>query len=93
MTQPSLNFTPAKPPTLTEQLVAFFQANPGVKVPMQTLAQHFGTGGWRTRVSDARLKHGLDIRNEYWTATRADGTKRRVSVYWLHVSEQKASAA
>lgn len=80
-------------PTLTDQLVAFFQAQPGVKVDARDLAARFGFAAWRTRVSDARRLHGLDIRNQWTTARREDGRPYRVSVYWLACEAKDGEAA
>jgi hypothetical protein len=96
MTQSTLSFD--EPPTpagrsLTAQIAAYFQANAGREIEMQELAARFGTGGWRTRVSNARkAPFHLDIRNRYWTERRADGSTYRVSVYWLAQVEQREVA-
>ena len=50
-------------PSLTDCVESYFLNHPVEWVSMQTLAQIGGTGGWRTRVSDCRLKRGMKIEN------------------------------
>lgn len=50
--------------TLTERIAEYFKARPNVAISAPELAAHFGYGGWRSRVVDARREYGMDIRNE-----------------------------
>ena len=57
MTQPSMldsapNLDHLKP--LTQRVAGLFVSRPGVWISMHELARVGGTGGWRTRVSEAR---------------------------------------
>ena len=62
MTQPSLltlapNLDHLKP--LTQRVAGLFLSRPGVWISMHELARVGGTGGWRTRVSEARSVLGV----------------------------------
>lgn len=50
--------------SLTDKLAAYFKQRPNEAISAPELAAHFGYGGWRSRVVDARCKYGMDIRNE-----------------------------
>jgi hypothetical protein len=47
--------------SLTDILEDFLKANPGVWITMHELAAIAGLGGWRTRLSDCRLKRHMHI--------------------------------
>lgn len=51
--------------SLNDAIEAHFRQHPNEWVSFHTLAQIGGTGGWRTRISDCRLRRGMDIRNKY----------------------------
>lgn len=46
----------ARRATLTEAVLAYFLARPGVWVDVRTLAEIGGFAAWRTRCSDARIR-------------------------------------
>ena len=47
--------------TLLDRLQAYLEARPYQWVSMHELAQQGGIGGWRTRLSDLRLRRGLIV--------------------------------
>jgi hypothetical protein len=82
MTQAELDFSAPVRESLTVRLSVFFKARLNQPVDMHVLDQHFGCGGWRTRVSELRFApYWMDVENKWWNEKRADGTPYRVSVY------------
>lgn len=67
--------------TLRDAVADHFKANPGRWISMQELAQIAGTGGWRTRVSEARVQLGLHIENRVARKKLANGSKITTSEY------------
>lgn len=67
--------------SLTDAVAAYFRAHPNELVPMQTLAGIAGLGGWRTRVSNARMSYGMRIENKTARVKRADGSTITTSHY------------
>ena len=70
--------------TLTDQIAATFRAHPGVLFSMQQLAAIGGTGGWRTRLSECRTRHGMTIEN-YQRRRRLENGRRITESYYRYV--------
>jgi hypothetical protein len=70
----------AERPTFTDRVADLFRSMPGQWIDGRTLAQVGGFAAWRSRVSDARLAYGMDIRNRQRRETR-DGREVVVTEY------------
>jgi hypothetical protein len=55
----------------TDLIEALFRSQPNTWIPIYELAKVGGLGGWRTRVSDVRLKRGLNIEWNGLNGTRS----------------------
>jgi hypothetical protein len=64
--------------TLTDALQSFVVANAGAWLTMRELAEHGGFGGWRTRLSDLRLKRKLHIE---WNGKNGSDSRHRYLPY------------
>ena len=69
-----------KKPTLADQVVALFKANPHVWIRERRIMAKGGTAGFRSRIDDAR-KRGLNIINKTWRETGPDGVTYTCSAY------------
>jgi hypothetical protein len=68
----------------TARLAAFFVAHPGVWFDgAGVIAEIGGRYAWRSRLAEARIRFGLDIRNRQRTVKRPDGSRIVVSEYAL----------
>lgn len=65
-------------PTLTDEVAAYFKARPGVWVGIPTLAERFGYGGWRTRLSQAKKLHGLILEKRQSAIKTLEGRTIRI---------------
>lgn len=85
--QPALNFSAPLRQSLCDVLADYFRQHPHQWIDARTVLMPLGGfGGWRTRCSELRTKHGMDIRNRWRTVT--DGRQRwRVSEYCFHPKE------
>ncbi len=64
--------------SLTDILEDFLRANPGTWLEMHTLAAIAGLGGWRTRLSDCRLKRSMHIE---WNGKNGSASRHRYLPY------------
>ena len=64
--------------SLTDILEDFLKANPGVWITMHELAAIAGLGGWRTRLSDCRLKRQMIIE---WNGKNGSASRHRYVPY------------
>ena len=60
--------------TLTDALATYLMDHPGAWLTMRELAEHGGFGGWRTRLSDLRLKRKLHIE---WNGKNGSASRHR----------------
>jgi len=60
--------------SLTDHLEAYVTSRPGQWLTMSELAHVGGLGGWRTRLSDLRLKRGLTIE---WNGKNGSASRHR----------------
>jgi hypothetical protein len=68
----------------TARLAAFFRAHPNQwHDGAGRIADIGGRYAWRSRLAEARIRFGLDIRNRQRRLRRADGTSFVVSEYAL----------
>jgi hypothetical protein len=60
--------------TFTDRVAALFKSMPGQWIDARVIAQVGGFAAWRTRISNARIAYGMDIRNRTrWEETPIGG--------------------
>jgi hypothetical protein len=60
--------------TFTDRVAQLFRDMPGQWIDARTIAQVGGFAAWRTRISNARIAYGMDIRNRTrWEETPIGG--------------------
>jgi hypothetical protein len=60
--------------TFTDRVAELFKSMPGQWIDARVIAQVGGSLAWRTRISNARIAYGMDIRNRTrWEETPIGG--------------------
>jgi hypothetical protein len=75
----------------TARLKAHLVANPNKWIPAIQLAEIGGQLAWRTRLSDLRRKHGLDIQNRLRRTVTDDGAVAVVSEFLFTPGRSRVS--
>jgi hypothetical protein len=57
--------------SLTDAVEAYFRAHPNTWLSMADLSKVGGLGGFRTRISDCRIKRGMHIENNRKNGARS----------------------
>lgn len=79
--------------SLTDRLAAHFRARPNVWLVARGLLEIAGFAGWRSRLSDVRHMHHMNIVNRQRRCKRPDGSAYTVSEYVFRPEAQDADAA